>query len=82
VHRALTRRTTGMPITLQLILVASVGAPLIVAARRAPNAWTRAFWCVVLLLVAAVGALVDPLAAGLLRVDDVIVGRLCGVGAR
>jgi hypothetical protein len=72
-----------MSIALRILFVACFVAPLIVAALRAPRAGVAGAWYAATLLVAILGAQANPLAVGLLRVDDTLLGNsLCGVGWR
>lgn len=71
-----------MSLILKLVFIGCVVAPLLVAALNSSRAAVAGALYAAALLVALIGARVDPLAMGLSRVDGAMTGVTCGLGLR
>jgi hypothetical protein len=67
---------------LKLVFVGCVVAPLLAAALKSSRAAVAGALYAAALLAALIGVRIDPLAAGLSRVDDAMAGGVCSLGLR
>lgn len=81
-RRLCSAESRAVLIALQLLFIACFATPIIVAALSEPRIGVAGAWYTAVLLVVALGLYADPVAFGLLRVDDSIFGGYCGFQTR
>lgn len=67
-----------LEVLLRLLLAISLALPFLASARHSRSPWRARLWRLGLLLAFAVGLLADPLALARQRVDQVLLGAVCG----